>query len=524
LAGNNQELLKAGIEAARAGDKATALRLFRQVTLSEPRNEVAWMWQASVSDTLDERRRSLEQALRINPNNSRAKDALAQLDRVAGPPAAPAPAARPVGGPARNTAPRPTRKSPVDRGRETINPMYIIGVLLVAAAMVVFVLFASNTGTQQAALPDLNATQTAQVAALLGTAGQGNDSNPVNSTRPTATATRFLGVIVTPRPNTQPTFPPTFTPTATATETVTPLPSATFLPFSTFTLLYTIDDGGIGPAMWSASGSGVGQQVIGTSDPGFRDPVYSPDGEQIAFIRTVTYENAAGTSITAPELFIAPARDVLNARQVTRLEGEEMNSPTWSPDGLQLAVASSARGNLDIWRINADGTEPQRLTDNTGVDTQPAWSPQGDVVVYASDQANGPDSGLTEIFSVTVDGETIIQLTDAANSSYTPSWSPAGTRIVFASDRNGDGDIFVMDAAGQALELLTVDDAGAEDRIPVFMPNARDVAFSSNREDQSETFKVYVMDVNGGAISPLEDTPFNPVSLNFRPQRDAMFR
>ncbi|HUN09446.1 MAG TPA: hypothetical protein PLQ56_22775 [Aggregatilineales bacterium] len=523
MAGSNQETLKAGIEAARAGDKATALRLFRQVTLSDPKNEVAWMWQASVSDTLEERRRCLEQTLRVNPGNSRAKDALAQLDRVAGPSAAPSPSARPVGG-ANRVATRPARRSPVDRGREPLNPMYVIGLLLVAGALVVFVLFASGTGTQAPALPDLNATQTAQVAVLLSTIDPGSVQGSLSGPRPTATATRFTGVIVTPRPNTQPTFPPTFTPTSTITPSLTPQPSATYLPPSTYTMLFGIDDGGIGPALWSASGSGVGQQVIGTSDPGFQDPAYSPDGEQIAFVRTVTYENAAGTSVTAAELFIVSVNDVYNARQVTRLEGEEMYSPTWSPDGRQLAVASSARGNLDIWRINADGTEPQRLTDNTGVDTQPAWSPNGDVILFVSDQANGPDSGVTEIFSVTPDGETIEQMTDAANSSYTPAWSPAGTRIVFASDRNGDSDIFIMDADGQALVLLTVDDAGAEDRIPAFMPNGRDVVFSSNREDNGETFKLYAVDINGGPITLLEDSPFNLVSLTFRPQRDALFR
>jgi hypothetical protein len=523
LAGNLQETLKAGIDAARAGDKATALRLFRQVTLSDPKNEVAWMWQASVSESLDERRRCLEQTLRLNPGNSRAKDALAQLDRVAGGSAAPSPAPRPVGGfgPAR-TAPRAGRKSPVDRGRDRLNYVNVIGALLVVGAIILFLAF-SNTNQ---APPNLAATQTAQMSALLTTLdpGAGQAAQVGNGPRPTASATRFLGVIVTPRPEVLRTLPPTFTPTATVTATQTLLPTATFLPQNIFTMIFTTDDGGLAPAVWTAPGDGRGQLLVGNADPGFQEPAFSPDGDEIAFIRVVTYQNPAGTEVIAPELFIAPIGDVLNARQVTQLEGSEMYAPTWSPDGQQLAVASDARGNLDIWRINADGTQPQRLTDNTGVDTQPAWSPNGDVIVYASDQANGPDSGLTELFSINTDGENIIQLTDAANSSYTPSWSPAGTRIVFASDRNGDSDIFSIDAAGQDVVLLTVDDGGAEDRFPAFYPNGRDILFSSNRADLGETFLVYWMNARGGPITELGESPVNPLSLGFRPQRDALFR
>jgi len=70
-----------------------------------------------------------------------------------------------------------------------------------------------------------------------------------------------------------------------------------------------------------------------------------------------------------------------------------------------------------------------------------------------------------------------------------------------------------MDADGQALVLLTVDDAGAEDRIPAFMPNGRDVVFSSNREDNGETFKLYAVDINGGPITLLEDSQLGIINL-----------
>ena len=86
-----QEKLKLGIEAARRGDREAARLLLRQVVSADPRSESAWMWLASVVDSLAERRACLQNALKLNPNNQRAREALNRLDAAAaGRPAPPA--------------------------------------------------------------------------------------------------------------------------------------------------------------------------------------------------------------------------------------------------------------------------------------------------------------------------------------------------------------------------------------------------------------------------------------------------
>jgi Tfp pilus assembly protein PilF len=82
-----QNLLRTGIQAAQSGNKAIARRILEQVTEQDPRNELAWIWLASIADSAAERRTYLQKVLEINPQNERARQALEKLEQ-------PAPSAR----------------------------------------------------------------------------------------------------------------------------------------------------------------------------------------------------------------------------------------------------------------------------------------------------------------------------------------------------------------------------------------------------------------------------------------------
>ncbi len=475
MAGNSalQQKLRNGIDAARKGDKVTAVKLLREVTAADERNEVAWMWLASVSETLQERRTCLEQALKINPDNTRAQEALKQLSGILPP--------RP------GEQPRRTNRVAGGSLRNSTNVGYTVIAVLVVLALLVAIVFAlvsnsqppvPNTATRVALSDELNTTLT-----------------PTSTINPADyTATPFYGVIVTPA--NLPTFPPAFTPTFTPTATLTPFPSETPIPLSSFSLIYSqYTDGSSQPALFRSNGDGTGSTQIGQASDGFIDPAYDPTGKNIAFVRYTTYTGDSGEQVTAPELFVAPANDMSAARQITKFGGQNMSHPTWSPDGIQIVFVSDLSGNDDLWYTTEDGNNQRPLTTDPGADRDPAWSPNADIILYASERASQPGSGLTEIFSITPDGQTITQLTDADGSSFSPAWSPTGQRVVFVSDRSGDADIFIMDADGQLPFLLTVDDNQAEDRDPVFTPNGQAVVFLSNREE--DTFALYMVDLQG---------------------------
>ncbi len=495
-----QDKLREGIEAARRGDKLTAVKLLRQVTDREPNNEVAWMWLASALENLGERRAALEQVLRINPTNARAQQALQQVAAVAPGPRKPVPAGQ-------GAAP----------ARAGNNPLLLIGGAVIALAVLATIIF-NIIASQQP--PPINAQTRQAVEAAVFT----SLTPPPTIDPDTFTATPFFGVIVTPA--NLPTFPPTFTPTFTPTASSTPPPTATSIPLSTFRLLFTSQ--GINdplPALVQASGDGSGAQVLGAAEAGFSDVAIAPNGQLIAFVRTVTYSLGEGDTaeeVTAPELFVAPIDNPGAARQITQLGGSVLATPTWAPDSIQIVFVSDADGDLDLYYVTEDGNNLRVLTDNTFIDKDPAWSPIADLILYASEQANFAEGeanlsliGLTEIFTITSAGEIGAQLTDDQNSSYSPAWSPAGDRIVFASDRGGDSDIYVMDPDGQRQTRLTVDDGDAEDRRPQFAPNGKEVIFISNRE--TELFEFYTVDLESRVVTRLPAAGQDIQSFVFRP-------
>jgi Tol biopolymer transport system component len=160
------------------------------------------------------------------------------------------------------------------------------------------------------------------------------------------------------------------------------------------------------------------------------DPVWSPDGTQIAFRahrdgnEEVYVMNADGSEQT--NLTNNPRTDY---------------SPAWSPDGSQIAFASdrlNTSGN-DIWLMDADGSNPTRLTDIPGISEYPTWSPDGSQIAFTCTFGRRLPEGVGdfEICVVNVDGTDLVQLTDEEGESTLPAWSPDGNSIVFESNRHG---------------------------------------------------------------------------------------
>ena len=91
-----------------------------------------------------------------------------------------------------------------------------------------------------------------------------------------------------------------------------------------------------------------------------------------------------------------------------------------------------------------------------------------------------------------MDGSGVIRLTDNDASDVTPAWSPDGRRIAFASERDGNLEIYVMNADGSGVTRLTYN--GANDLFPDWSPDGRRIAFHSNRDGRMD---IYVMNTAG---------------------------
>jgi len=139
-------------------------------------------------------------------------------------------------------------------------------------------------------------------------------------------------------------------------------------------------------------------------------------------------------------------------------------SPTFSPDGSQMAYVSKRAGTPQIYIKDMAGGDVRRLTFEGSYNTEPDWSPEGDRIVYSAMKG-----GRADICVIGTDGEGLAQLTRDTGSNESPAWSPDGTLIVFSSTRTGKARLYVMTASGTDQRPLLMDMAG-EQILPDWSP------------------------------------------------------
>ena len=202
--------------------------------------------------------------------------------------------------------------------------------------------------------------------------------------------------------------------------------------------------------------------------PNNRDPVWSPDGTQIAF------GSDTGTT-TTPQIYVMNA-DGTNLVSLTN-DTVGMVEPAWSPDGTKIAVASNRDGISSIYTIDADGSNIMRVTNAVPASDQaPAWSPDGTRIAFWTNEGA---IGL-HIAIVNADGTGRTGLWPNTAYGLNPAWSPDGTRIAYGNPR-----IVVMNTDGTNQTILS----SSGDR-PAWSPDGTQIAFERNVAGQVQIFVI----------------------------------
>jgi Tol biopolymer transport system component len=195
--------------------------------------------------------------------------------------------------------------------------------------------------------------------------------------------------------------------------------------------------------------------------------------------------------------------DGTNQINLTNNSGHDRN-PSWSPDGSKIAFVSRRDGNSEIYVMNADGTNQTRLTNDMENECEPSWSPDGSKIAFRSNPG-----GNLEIYVMNSDGTNQINLTNYIGTNYMgndyePSWSPDGSKIAFYSTRHGHGneEIYIMNSDGTNQTRLTNNPAC--DWQPSWSPDGSKIAFVSRRDGNSE---IYVMNADGTNQRNLTNNP-----------------
>jgi TolB protein len=185
----------------------------------------------------------------------------------------------------------------------------------------------------------------------------------------------------------------------------------------------------------------------------------------------------------------ADKRIVFDSAQQDRYRGDlGVFGPTWSDDGAWLAygvgLPFSPVADVDIWKSRTDGSEAVNLTpDSDANDALPDFSPDGRRIVFRSTR-----DGNKEIYLMNADGTGLRRLTETEATNTMPSFSSAGDRIAFVSTRDGDYEIYILDLGedGSPGEVRRVTNSPGRDMHPKFSPDDKWLLFASQRAGVSD--------------------------------------
>jgi hypothetical protein len=186
-------------------------------------------------------------------------------------------------------------------------------------------------------------------------------------------------------------------------------------------------------------------------------------------------------------------------------------NPSISPDGTKIVFVSDREGAPQLYLMTADGQNPVRLTTSGCVDQVPSWTPDGRALywesqcsgqkfklltanlAYNDDSSYGANAALVNIRELTTQ--------DQGDNRF-PRVAPDGRKVVFTSYRDGNAEIYLMNADGGQQTRLT--NSAGEDEAASWSPNGQQLLFAGNRDGN---YNLYLMNADGSGQTHLNTQP-----------------
>lgn len=168
----------------------------------------------------------------------------------------------------------------------------------------------------------------------------------------------------------------------------------------------------------------------------------------------------------------------------------------------QLAFVSARNGLPQIFLMNSDGSQQVQITELNEGACQPAWSPDGDQIVFVSPclDRRSPVNTYSDsrLYLINVNGSGLTPILGSEPGDFDPAWSPDGTRIAFTSQRDGYSRIYLLDLRDNTVAPLTPEGVIASE--PAWSPQGDQVAYTTIRYNTSQVWAIHV---SGMAIQQL---------------------
>jgi Tol biopolymer transport system component len=217
-------------------------------------------------------------------------------------------------------------------------------------------------------------------------------------------------------------------------------------------------------------------------------------------------------------------QDGSQIRRLTKTEGYDAEG-SYSPDGRKIVFCSlrdafplsklSAEDRKrfetdpaffgEIYIMDSDGGNQQRLTRSPGYDGGPFFSPDGKRIIWRRFNDTGV---VADVYTMDLQGKDVHRVTDFGSMSWAPYYHPSGRYIIFTSNKFGfsNFELFLADAEGKH-EPVRVTDTDGFDGLPVFSPNGRQLCWSSSRTSDGKS-QLFMADWNQeAATAALEAAP-----------------
>ena len=217
--------------------------------------------------------------------------------------------------------------------------------------------------------------------------------------------------------------------------------------------------------LWVADSDGESAQSALRSVEPIISPSWSPNGNQLAY---VSFESRK------PVVYVHDV-DTGKRRLVANFKGSN-SAPAWSPDGKTLALTLSRDGGSQLFLLDVGNSsaEPRRLATSTAIDTEPVFTADGRFIYFVSDRGGSP-----QIYKIPASGGNAERITFTGSYNISPTLSPDGRWLAYISRVAGAFKLHIQDlSTGQVLALTET----MADENPSFAPNGRMIIYATQQQ------------------------------------------
>jgi TolB protein len=218
-----------------------------------------------------------------------------------------------------------------------------------------------------------------------------------------------------------------------------------------------------------------------------------------AFSTEILYVSA---EFISPELtyYRIEKSDYDGRRSQVLVESQEpLMSPTWSPDGTQVAYLSFETNLPRIYVQEIATGQRRQITDFPGINSSPVWSPDGTKLAMVLSKDGSPDVYVMDLMT-----NQLTRLTDHPRAETEPSWSADSRSVVFTSDRTGQPQIYQVGINGGFPERLTFDCFYcAKGR---FLPDGKNLVHVRRDTREDNSYSIAIFNIETQRLITLTDT------------------